>query len=179
MKRIILIYGVISGLVVIGSMIIGIVVGFDDNPESVVNLEYVGYLIMLVALSIIFVGIKRYRDQELGGVITFGTAFVVGLGISAIAGVMYVAVWEIYLAMTDYAFMDQYIASVIASEEAKGVVGAELDALIADLDKQRQMYGNLFLRLGITFMEIFPVGLVIALISAAILRKSEVLPATA
>ena len=179
MRKIILTYGVISGLVVIGSMILGIVIGFDDNPDAAVDLEYIGYLIMLVALSIIFVGIKRYRDQELGGVITFGTALLVGTGITAIAGIMYVAVWEIYLAMTDYAFMEQYIASVIASEEAKGVVGAEMDALVADLDDQRRMYGNLFFRLGITFMEIFPVGLVIALISAAILRKSEVLPANA
>ncbi len=179
MKKIILTYGAISGLVVIGSMLFGIVIGLDDNAGAAANLEYIGYLIMLVALSIIFVGMKRYRDQELGGVITFGTALLVGIGITAVAGVMYVAVWEIYLAMTDYAFMDQYIASVIASEEAKGVTGAEMDALVAELDGQRQMYRNPFFRLGITFLEIFPVGLVIALISAAILRKSEVLPASA
>ena len=179
MRKIILTYGVISGLVVIGSMIFGIVIGLDENAESGTNLEYIGYLIMLVALSIIFVGIKRYRDQELGGVITFGTAFLVGIGITAVAGAMYVAVWEIYLAMTDYAFMDQYIAAMIATEEAKGISAAEMDALVADLEQQRRIYGNLLFRLGITFMEIFPVGLVIALISAAILRKSEVFPANA
>ena len=40
---------------------------------------------MIVALSVIFLGVKRYRDQELGGVIRFGTAFMLGLGIAAVA----------------------------------------------------------------------------------------------
>ena len=178
MRKTILMYGVISGVVVVGSMIFSIAIGMEDKADSAANLQYIGYLIMLVALSVIFVGIKRYRDQELGGVITFGTAALIGLGITVVAGIMYVTVWEIYLAMTNYEFIDEYIASMIATEKANGVSGVKMDTLVEATEAMRESYGNPFYRIPLTFMEIFPVGLVIALISSAVLRKSEVLPAT-
>ena len=79
MKKIILTYGLIAGTIVIASGILGIELVDVGETEAMANLEYVGYLVMLVALSVIFIGIKKYRDQELGGVITFGTAALVGL----------------------------------------------------------------------------------------------------
>lgn len=179
MKKIILIYGLIAGTIVIAAGILGIELVDASATETMANLEYVGYLVMLVALSVIFVGIKKYRDQELGGVITFGTAVLVGLGISAVAGVVYVAVWEIYLAMTNYAFMDDYIASVIAAKEAGGAAPAELEETVASMERMREQYRNPLFRLSITFLEIFPVGALITLISSAFLRRSENLPANA
>lgn len=176
MKMIILVYGIIAGSIVAVSMVWGIWVS-DSSGESMAVLEYVGYLIMLVALSVIFVGIKKYRDDELGGVISFGTAVLVGLGISLIASIIYVGVWEIYLAQTNYAFMNDYIAGALAAKEAAGATPAEMHAATAEFDAMRENYRNPLFRLGITFLEIFPVGLLITLISAAILRKSEVLPA--
>ncbi len=171
MTKIVLTYGIISGVVVIGSMLFGLSMGVDDS--SVVNLEYIGYLIMLVALAAIAVGIKKYRDEELGGVITFGTATMVGLGIAAVAGVMYVVVWEIYLAMTDHAFIGDYVAASIESKKAAGLSGAELNAYVADMEEMEVNYANPLYRLPLTFLEIFPVGLLITLVSAAVLRKSE------
>ncbi|MEX2122826.1 MAG: DUF4199 domain-containing protein [Woeseia sp.] len=94
-------YGIISGLVVIGTAVLAL--ALSGGEETLHAQEWLGYLIMLIALSMIFVGIRRYRDRQLGGVIRFGTAMLLGLGIAAVAGVVYVAVWEIYLAMTDYA----------------------------------------------------------------------------
>lgn len=176
MSRIILVYGLISGLVVILSIMLGLfLTDFEQTTHS--SMQWLGYLIMLIALSTIFVAIKRYRDRQLGGVIRFGTATLLGLGIAAMAGVMYVAVWEIYLAMTDYAFINNYVEGVIAAKQAAGIGGAELDALIAEMNRMREMYGNPLFRLPMTFLEIFPVGLLITLVSAAILRKSSVLPA--
>lgn len=177
MKRIILIYGVIAGGIVIASAILGIELVDNSETGAIANLEYLGYLIMLVALSIIFIGIKKYRDHELGGVITFGTATLVGLGISAVAGVVYVAAWEVYLATTDYAFMDDYIASVMAAREAEGATAAELRETAASMESMRAQYQDPLFRLPITFLEIFPVGVLITLISSAFLRKSENLPA--
>lgn len=178
MQRIILVYGVISGVIIIGSAIWGAELAAASG-ESMAALEYLGYLIMLIALSVVFVGIKKYRDQELGGVITFTTAALVGLGISVVASVVYVAAWEVYLAQTDYAFIDDYIAATLASERAAGVSGEELEAMIGSMEAVRRQYAEPLYRLGMTFLEIFPVGLLITLLSAAVLRKSEVLPANA
>ena len=105
----ILIYGCLSGGVIIGTMMAGILLGSGSFFSSATF----GYLVMLVALTFIFVGVKRYRDVELGGVIRFGQAFGLALGIAVMAGVIYVGVWEAYLASTNYAFMDQYTAAVM------------------------------------------------------------------
>jgi hypothetical protein len=176
MKKIILIYGVIAGAIVAASMVWGIMVS-DSSGEGMQTLEIMGYLIMLIALSVIFFGIKKYRDHELGGVITFGTAVLVGLGISIVASIIYVVTWEIYLAQTNYAFMTEYVAANLASMEAAGASAAEIQAASANFDVMVERYKNPMFRLGITFVEIFPVGLLISLVSAVILRKSNVLPA--
>ena len=175
MQRIILIYGVIAGLVVIGSALLGFSVTGSEHPLP----AWLGYLLMLIALSLIFVAVKRYRDLHLGGVIRFGTATLVGVGIAAVAGVVYVAVWEVYLALTDHAFIGQYAEGIVAARRAEGVTGAELQAVIERLETMKARYANPLFRLPMTFLEIFPVGLLIALISAAILRNPKVLPATA
>jgi len=175
MQRIILAHGVIAGLIVIGSAILGLVL--SGGGETLHAQEWLGYLVMLIALSLIFVGIKRYRDRHLGGVIRFGTATLVGLGIAAVAGVVYVAAWEVYLAATDFAFMDQYANGVIAAKQAEGVTGDELAAITESMESMKRQYANPLFRLPLTFLEIFPVGLLITLISAAILRNSKALPA--
>ena len=174
MRKIILTFGSIAGLVIIGSIILGALLA---RSESTKFSELVGYLVMIVALSVIFVGIKRYRDRELGGVIKFGPALLLGLGISLVAGVVYVVSWEVYLSVTDYAFIHEYTQATIEAKKAAGLSGEDLDALVASMETMKQRYANPLFRLPMTFLEIFPVGLLISLISAAVLRKSNVLPA--
>ena len=165
----------IAGTIIISSMLLTISIA--NKEASVAGLEWLGYLIMMLALSMIFVGIKRYRDQHLGGIIKFGTATMLGLGITLVASIIYVIVWEINLSITDYAFIDQYTTSVIADSREAGIEGAEMDKLIVQMDTMKEQYGNPLFRIPMTFLEIFPVGLIISLISAAILRNSKVLPA--
>ena len=50
---------------------------------------------------------------------------------------------------------------------------------IAKMEQFKEQYRNPLFRVPVTFLEIFPVGLLIALISAAVLRNSRVLPAAA
>lgn len=176
MKKIILVYGSVAGVVIILSMLLGFYLLGDDESKNFS--EWLGYLTMIVALSCIFVGIKRYRDQELGGVIRFGTAFLLGLGISVVAGIAYVISWEVHLALTDYAFIGEYTEHVIEQRTAAGITAAELEKLTADMETMKQQYGKLLYRLPMTFLELFPVGLLISVISAALLRNPNVLPAS-
>jgi hypothetical protein len=173
MTRIILTYGLISGLVVITGIIGTILMSGGDAPPS----AWLGYLIMLVALSSILVGVKQHRDQALGGVIRFRTALLVGLGIAAVASLAYIAVWEVYLAMTDYTFMDQYAAQTLEAKRAAGVTGAAYEKAVAEMEAMRRQYANPLFRVPMTFTEIFPVGLLIALVSAGLLRNPRFLPA--
>lgn len=177
MKRIIFPSGAIAGGVIIGSIILSIELSGGGGESGVSIPEWLGYLVMLVALSVIFFGIKRYRDRDLGGVIRFKTAAALGLGISLVAGVVYVAAWEVHLSMTDYAFIEEYTQSVLATKEAEGLAGAALQAEVDSMERLAARYANPLFRLPMTFLEIFPVGLLITLVSAGLLRKSEFLPA--
>ena len=174
MTRIILTYGLISGLVVILASIGVIVTGGGGGHQS--NL-FLGYLIMLVALSSILVGVKQHRDRTLGGVIKFRTALGLGLGIAVVASLVYVAVWELYLAMTHYAFMGQYTASILQAKRAAGVSAAAYAKAMQEMDAMQRQYADPLHRLPETFLEIFPVGLLIAIVSAALLRNPRFLPA--
>ena len=171
MTRTILTYGLISGAVVILGMLADITIGGGHSSLLV------GYLIMLIALSAILMGVKQHRDRELGGVIKFSTALILGLGIALAASIAYVAIWEIYLAATHYTFMDRYTASMLAAKRAAGVTGAAYAKAVAAADDMRRQYANPLYRLPETFVEIFPVGLLVALVTAALVRNPKFLPA--
>jgi hypothetical protein len=168
-----LVYGVIAGAIAIGVIVATMVLHLPNHAHSL----WFGYLVMLAALSLIFVGVKRYRDVERGGVIGFGRAFALGLGIAVVAGVVYVLGWELYLRLSGWDFMADYSSSVLKSMHAKGASAAAIAAKTAEMRELAVQYRNPLFRLPMTFAEIFPVGLLVALISAALLRNPRLLPA--
>ena len=174
MLRTILIYGVIAGLIVGIPMSVMTVAA---NPTPPAWGMVVGYLIMLVGLSAVFVAIKRYRDIDGGGVIRFWPALGLGLGISVIAGILYVVAWEIAQAMAHLDFGSAYAKSMVESQRAKGVTGAALAKIVADAEAFRIQYANPLYRWPMTFVEIFPVGVLVSLVSAGLLCNSRFLPA--
>jgi len=174
MKKIIFIYGIIAGTIVIGTMLIGYALARDGMNTASMTF---GFLTMFVALSLIFAGIKKYRDRDLGGVIRFWPAFGMGVGISAVAGIIYVIGWEINLALTDYVFIENYTKGIIDAKTEDGLAGADLEALVAKMEEMKTNYGKPSYRVPMTFSEIFPVGLIVSLVSAALLRNPKTLPA--
>lgn len=173
MMRIVLLFGLVAGVIVtIPFFCWTVFTGWPPNAP-------VGYLTMIVALTAVFLGIKQYRDKVLGGVIRFGPALLVGLGISAVASVVYALTWEVTLAVSGLDFAAVYAKSMVDAAQAKGVTGAALQKATEDAESFRKMYSNPLYRLPITFVEMFWVGVVISLISAGVLRNSRVLPARA
>ena len=172
MTRIVFIYGLISGAIVAAAITATIILSGGRPPHSSV---WLGYLIMLVALSSILVGVKQYRDEVQGGVIGFWKALAVGIGIAAVAGLAYVAVWEAYVALAHYDFAGDYARSMLAQKRAAGVNGAAYQKAVAEMAEFRKVYASPLYRLPMTFIEIFPVGLLIALVSAGLLRNPRFL----
>lgn len=168
-----LIYGMISGAVVIAVIVAGLAFDLPNHFQSM----WFGYLVMLTALSLVFVGVKRFRDVECGGVVGFGKAFAVGLGIAVVAGLVYVAGWETYLAASGRDFMTDYAAATLADMRAAGASASDLAKAEADMAWAIEAYRHPWQRMAITFTEIFPVGLLMALVAALVLRNPRVLPA--
>ncbi|MBP6749677.1 MAG: DUF4199 domain-containing protein [Xanthomonadaceae bacterium] len=176
MFRNILLWGTVAGLIV-GSILFGTTVAMAGNPPPMGVGMLIGYSSMLIALSAVFVGMKRHRDQALGGVIRFWPAFGIGLGISVVAGVFYVLAWEAALAVTGMDYMGEYAKHMIEQQRAKGMAAAELAKYAAEMEAFKRQYADPMFRLPMTFTEIFPVGVLVSLISAALLRKPSFLPA--
>jgi hypothetical protein len=175
MKKLILTFGTIAGLVVTGSMLLSISLMMDNSNFDIG--EIIGYLSMIIAFSTIFFAIKSYRDVQGKGRITFGKGFLIGLYITLVAATVYVVGWEIYYASYGDEFSQKYAQSMIDKAKAGGATPAAIRKKVQDMEEFKVMYDNPIIRVGMTFVEILPVGILVAIISAAILRKREILPA--
>ena len=175
MQRVIAVYGIIGGVIIAAGLLIGI----NFVPHGGALGMAIGYLTMLIAMSMVFVGVKRYRDTVQGGVIRFWRALGIGMAIALVASIFYVLAWEVYLYQTNYAFADVYIAQSLQAMHADGKPVAEIAAAAKQLDAFRVQYSNPALRALITLSEIAPVGLIVSIVSAAVLRNSRAFPAVA
>ncbi len=173
MSRIIFACGLLAGLIVVLPMFTLLVI---SEPGSTGHSQVVGFSFMFLGFSMIFVGVKRFRDRVLGGVIRFLPAFLLGLGISAVATLVYIVSWEITLALTNYAFLDTYPAAAVEAARAKGKSAAEVAKMAADMEAMMTWYRNPLLRMPATSIEIFPVGLLVSLVAAGLLRNSRFWP---
>lgn len=177
--RTILLYG-LPGALIVGVPLLWDMLAFDPaKGEMPENGALIGYGTMLVALTAVFLGVKQYRDKEKGGVIKFLPALGVGLGISAVASLGWVIAWEVSLAMTKFDFVATYYGAMIDQAQADGASAERIAQLRQESESFGAMYANPVIRMGITFVEMFPIGVVISLISAALLRNSRFLPARA
>lgn len=175
MTRIVLIFGLISGAIAAALMWVLVLM---MNTESG-NMDYGmiwGYATMIVALSMVFFGIKSYRDNN-GGRITFFKGLQVGLLISLICGFCYAGSWELYYGRSGQEFLQKYNAYYLEKMKKEGASEADVEKARVESEQFMELYKNFFVRFGITLMEILPVGVIVTLISAALLRKREVLPA--
>ena len=175
MFRIVLRYGAIAGLVVAVPMVWSMIVLTPDTAPR--NGALYGYSLMILALTAVFLGIKHYRDKVLGGVIKFVPALLVGLGISAVASLIYTIGWEVALRYTGFDMPAEMARMQLGAAHASGASTAELERLAADAAAFAKTYANPLYRLPITFAEMFPVGVLISLVSAGLLRNSRFLPA--
>lgn len=169
MKKHVVRYGLLSGLIVSIGLVTGIAWCYSKgNFEGNMIL---GFTFMFLAFSMVFLGVKHYRNHDLQGSINFTQALKLGTAIAFVASTIYVVVWLIdyYLFIPD--FMDKYSAHSIARIQSSGADAAEIATKIEEIKTMKEMYNTPFMVVLMTYMEIFPVGFVIAIISALILKR--------
>ena len=168
MKKTVLTFGLIGGAIMAAMMFATLPfmdkIGFDRG-------EIVGYTTMILAFMLVFFGIRSYRENVSGGRITFGRAFAVGILITVVACVCYVVAWEILYFKFMPDFVDKYAGYAVEKVRASGATQQVIDAKLQEMKSFKAMYDNPLINAAITFVEPFPIGLVVTLISSAILRK--------
>ena len=171
MKKTILTFGLIGGAIMATMMFATLPfvdkIGFDKGA-------IVGYTTMILAFMLVFFGIRSYRENVSDGHITFGRAFAVGILITLVACVCYVVAWEIIYFKFMPNFADKYASYVIEKARASGASQQAIETQLQQMKSFKAMYDNPFINAAITFTEPFPIGLIVTLISAAILRKKTI-----
>lgn len=170
MKKIVLTFGLISGVVMIAMMTVLLAfvekIGFDKGV-------IVGYTTIILGFMLVFFGIRSYRENVGDGRITFGRAFAVGILITLIACVFYVVAWEIIYFKFMPDFGDKYASYEIEKTKAAGANQQAIDAKVQEMKSLKAQLNNPFINAAMTFTEPFPVGLIITLVSSAILRTKK------
>ena len=175
MKKNIIIHGLIAGFIVSFLMLLTFIYYSHCNG----NVDYsgsmlIGYAAMLLAFSLVFGGIRNYRDKYNGGLISFGKAFKIGIMIVLIASTMYVVAWlvDYFFFMPD--FMDKYSAHMLDKLKASGASQIEIDKKAQEMANFGKMYKNPFFNAMMTYCEILPVGLIVTFISSLILKRKTI-----
>lgn len=176
MKRIVLIYGFIAGAIV-GAMLLITMPMYKAGNLNLDSGELLGYTTMTIALSLIFFGVKNYRDKYLGGEISFFKAVQVGLLIMLVAGAVYALCWEVSYRNMGRDFMATMSEHYVDKMKADGATEQELAEARAEWASFNELYKNPIVRFGVTVMEITPVGVLLTLLSATLLRRKDFLPA--
>ena len=164
MKKTVLTFGLISGAIMT-AMMFG-TLPFTNSAWLQANSMVIGYTTMVLSFMLVFFGIRSYRENIGGGTITFGRAFAVGILITLISSLSYVVTWEImYFGVPSFGerFMTMCVAHIQNS-------GASPETIQTHLNQLKYL-DNPFINAALTFTEPFPIGLIITLISALILRK--------
>src|SRR6476659_8490934 len=171
MKKTIVTFGLISGAVSSAMMLLTVPfhdqIGFDSAGYIV------GYTGIVLSFLLVFFGIRSYRDNVGDCRITFGKAFLIGLGITVISCVFYVITWEALYFTVMHDFPDKYAAHMIQKAKASGATDAAIAAKMEELKQFKVMYENPLINAALTFIDPFPGGLVRTLLSAALLRKTS------
>ncbi len=176
MKKIVFTCGIIAGLISSAWFVYSMAQPFEEIDFQ--NGMIYGYATMLLAFSLIFVGIKNYRDKHNGGEIRFGKAFLIGLYITLIASTVYVLVWLIDYNFFIPDFGERYTDYMLEQMRAEGKPETEILEEKVKMEEFSQMYKNPFFNALITYTEILPVGLLLSLIAAAVLNRRPRKPDT-
>lgn len=169
MKKNILVFGLVMGALQTGFMLWGAISCYN-NPEHHSN-DVVGYAGLLLIMSLIFVGVKNFRDKHNGGIITFGKAFKTGLFISLVASAVYLITSIIYIYGFAPDFIDKYVQHVMFEAKRAGADAKELAETAKSMAEFKENYKNPVFMMVTTLMEALVPGLIVALITAAILRR--------
>ena len=175
MKKTVFVFGVISGTILAGMMVATL--PFLEKIGQDKGL-IIGYTTMVLAGLLVYFGIRSYRENFGGGKLSFGRAFVVGILISLIANCFYVATWEILYHKFMPDFAEKYSAQMIERAKTSGSSQQKIDEVKRQAEDFQRSYHNPVYVIGMTFLEVFPPFLLITLISAAILRRKILGPAT-
>ncbi|MBR9919404.1 MAG: DUF4199 domain-containing protein [Bacteroidetes bacterium] len=164
MKSVSLRYGLIGGSIL---LILGILTGLFLTPAGYRAAEIGGYVSILAACSMIFFGIRYYRDNVNEGRLKFGEALKLGMLISLIPSLVMFIGTALLIHFWGDGFVDwtmEYMEANLAPEE----LAKQKEAMAS----MGNLATNPFFQGGVMFLTVLLIGLVISVLSAFSLKRS-------
>lgn len=157
------IFGGIIAAIVMGTMTFYMKANPGQEPNAVF-----GFIGIILAFTFVILGIKKERENH-NGSITFGKAFMTGLYISLIISTFYVVAWLIIYYNFFPDFMEKYSEMVLKNTKPE-----ELAAKTIEVNQMSEWYKNPLMIIALTYMEILPMGILVSLIAALLLKKKTI-----
>jgi hypothetical protein len=174
MKNISLRYGLFASGIMIGIALI--TYSLWGNKMNLLIGEIIGYTSMILALLAIYLGIKQCRDQQMNGEINYIQGLGVGLAITAIASLLFAGYCYVFFAYLEPDFLETYYKYHLDSIRQSGETAEVIQTKIAEAERvfKSGWITNLPFQTFVMFTTVFVLGLVISLISAAILKRKSI-----
>ena len=172
LSRIILQYGLISGLVGASGYTLFMALKKIQSAETMNAGELIGSIFLFLSMAVVFFGLRSIRGQN-DGVLSFKAAFLNGMSIVFISSIIYVAGWMLLYPILLPDFVDQYQEAQITQLESENLDSMEMKEKIEEMKAFNENYKRPHIMAAYTFLEIFPLGLVTVLISSLILRRRD------
>ena len=173
MKNVIFRYGIISGLVIASLMLITTLIT-KATASKAASFEYgmiIGYTNMVLAFSVVYFAMKKYRDSHNNDKLSIREGLLIGLGVTTIATIFYSLMWLFVYYNIIPNFIDEYSAYALDKLMTSGAKEIEIEQHQKGMDSFREMYQTPFSIFLITLIEPLPVGVLVTVISTMFLRK--------
>jgi hypothetical protein len=126
--------------------------------------EVVGYLSMVLSLSMIFFAIRHFRTKHGTGTISFGQGFRIGILITLITSGIFFVYSVVYFMIWGNSF------KLWAHEHFKATLSSEqFQEYLTQM--QQPLYNSPVFQGLVMFLTVFFIGLIITLISATVLKR--------
>jgi hypothetical protein len=127
-------YGLIGSAVFVIYTLVSHLLGLTlPSSMSIMGLQFL--LSLTLTILILYFAVRHHRDQELGGYISFGRAFLVGLVVLAISTVVNNLFSLLYMTVIDPGFVD---AAMESTEEMMLNMGVDESMIEEQLDAARE-----------------------------------------
>ena len=168
MRKTVLIFGLISAALYTAMMLATFPL---IDTIGIEKTDFIGYTTFVLSALLVFFGIRSFRENVGDGRMTFGRGLAVGLLITLVSSVCYVAAFQIAYFKLMPGLGEKYAACMIDRARASGASQQEIDEKTKQAQTLKRLWDNPLTNAAVAFAEPFPIGLVAAAISATILRK--------
>lgn len=161
-------YGLIGGLVFIVYALLGNLTGFA-RPGAGFGAMAINLIISVILyVGLMVIAIRHFRDTENGGFISFGKAFLIGLGVAVVAGLLNSIFTYFYATVIEPDYFETILRESEEMYERFGMSEEQIEEAMAQAEKSMTP-GWIFVQsLGASLV----MGSIVAAIVGAVMKRN-------